>query len=215
MKNTLSNYTNSFLKRCLLRFSVITVLLISIVFTGHVIAADKMLAKAIQSILDKRGNSPKIKQIDKPTTQSLDQKKVHTPERFHLVLFYMHSCIHCQRFDPILKHYADQHTIKVLAYTLDGKLLPSFPNSVYPTASEKSMYFPAGNIMVPTVFLLDNQQKSIIPVLKGEATEQQLSERMRQVFQSITSRSDNAKSTLIPQAYHSVEQVQEFNYGMD
>ena len=72
------------------------------------------------------------------------QRQVDVPKKA-FVLFYMSSCPHCRRFDPILKHYAKTHHIPVLAYTLDGQSLPSFPNSVVPNRSEMQKFFPAGN----------------------------------------------------------------------
>ena len=97
------------------------------------------------------------------------------------ILFYMASCFHCQHFDPILKHYAVSHHIPVLAYTLDGRSLPSFPGSVLPTSSEMKHFFPKGHPVVPTLFLMDSDQHKIYPVLRGAASGYQLDHRMRQL----------------------------------
>ena len=98
------------------------------------------------------------------------------------VLFYMSSCPHCRRFDPILKHYAKTHHIPVLAYTLDGQSLPSFPNSVVPNRSEMQKFFPKHNPVVPTVFMVDLRRHKIIPLLQGEAREDQLALRIHQLY---------------------------------
>lgn len=97
------------------------------------------------------------------------------------VLFYMASCPHCKRFDPVLKQYSVRHHIPVLAYTLDGRSLPSFPSSVTPSQDEMNQFFPNGNAVVPTLFLMDLDKQRMIPVLKGEATQRQLSQRMKQL----------------------------------
>lgn len=97
------------------------------------------------------------------------------------ILFYMASCPHCQRFDPVLKTYAKQHGIPVLAYTLDGQSLPSFPKSIIPTPAELNRFFPNGSPVVPTLFLMDFNQHKIIPVLKGEASTVQVDRRMQEI----------------------------------
>ncbi len=95
------------------------------------------------------------------------------------VLFYMASCPHCQRFDPILKSYAVHHHVPVLAYTLDSRSLPSFPQSLTPSPAELRHFFPHGNVVVPTVFVMDLKHHKIEPLLQGEATAMQLDARMR------------------------------------
>lgn len=99
------------------------------------------------------------------------------------VLFYMSSCPHCKRFDPILKEYAEVHHIPVLAYTLDRQSLPSFPSSVTPTQEEVQHFFPDGNPVVPNLFVINMNSKRIMPVLQGEATMAQLSSRMDRFYQ--------------------------------
>lgn len=100
---------------------------------------------------------------------------------FGLVLFYGASCPHCQRFDPIVKHYAVAHQLPVLAYTIDGSALPSFPDSVSPSPEETRRFFPHGGMVVPTLFLIDGGAKTILPVLKGEASAEQLARRIEQL----------------------------------
>jgi type-F conjugative transfer system pilin assembly thiol-disulfide isomerase TrbB len=102
------------------------------------------------------------------------------------VLFYMSSCPHCRRFDPILKRYAISKHIPVLAYTLDNQSLPSFPDSLSPNGQEMSKFFPDGNPVVPTLFMIDLKMHQIVPVLTGEANSEQLSQRVDEVNQIIS-----------------------------
>jgi type-F conjugative transfer system pilin assembly thiol-disulfide isomerase TrbB len=97
------------------------------------------------------------------------------------VLFYMASCPHCRNFDPVLRRYAEEHHIPVLAYTLDKESLPSFPNSFTPSAEELLKFFPRNPPVVPTLFLMDSDRHKIIPVSQGEASTQQLDERLNQI----------------------------------
>lgn len=104
----------------------------------------------------------------------------HLPKKA-LVLFYLASCPHCRRFAPIVKTYAMQHHMVVLAYRLHGVSLPSFPDSVTPTPDEIAHFFPEGNVIVPTLFLIDPQRQQIIRVLQGEATAEQLAQRIEEI----------------------------------
>lgn len=94
------------------------------------------------------------------------------------VLFYMSSCSHCRKFEPVLKQYADEHHIPVLAYTLDGRKLPSFPNSVTPSREEVDKFFPYQKPSVPALFVMDSNKGAIYPVASGEASYDQLASRM-------------------------------------
>ena len=97
------------------------------------------------------------------------------------VLFYLSSCIHCKRFEPVLKHYAQSHELPILAYTLDGKSLAGFPKSVYPSSAEMNRFFPRHHPVAPALFLMDLDRHTISPVLEGEATAYQLDSRMHQL----------------------------------
>ena len=103
------------------------------------------------------------------------------PSRLAFVLFYRASCPHCRRFEPVISAYAASHHLPILAYTLDGSALSSFPESMQPNQNELQQFFPYGNPVVPTLFLMDSRRHRIYPILKGEASMQQLSRRMRQV----------------------------------
>src|SRR3990167_9278415 len=133
-------------------------------------AENVSLKNLINQIIERNSNSDSSVESDIHKTDEANT-------RFAFVLFYMQSCPHCQRFDPILKAFSDDHRIPVLAYTLDGKSLPSFPNSFNPTQTELLKFFPTQNPVVPTLFLMDQQTHHIYPVFQGEASRYQLSQR--------------------------------------
>jgi len=110
---------------------------------------------------------------------SVYRRNLHPHEAF--VLFYLSSCIHCKRFEPVLKQYAKNHQMPVLAYTLDGIALPGFPKSLSPNQEEINRFFPSHNLVAPTLFLMDLDKHTIKPVLKGEASTYQLDNRMQQL----------------------------------
>jgi len=115
-------------------------------------------------------------------TISVYTRNAHSHEAF--VLFYLSNCIHCKRFEPVLKQYAQSHQMPVLAYTLDGIALPGFPKSLSPNQGEMNRFFPNHNPVAPTLFLMDLDRHTIKPVLKGEASPYQLDNRMQQLHQA-------------------------------
>lgn len=120
-----------------------------------------------------------------PVTQNL------TPApRDALILFYTSSCPHCQRFVPLVRQYAVNHDLSVLAYTLDGVSLPEFPDSVTPTQAEIRQFFAKKAPVVPVLFWMDTGSQHILPVLQGEATYSQLTSRMQQLHAVEVSRVD-------------------------
>ena len=121
-----------------------------------------------------------------PFTKSLAQN----PSKQAFVLFYMSSCPHCRRFDPVLEEYARDHHIPVLAYTLDGKTLPSFPESVVPNREELVRFFPSKHPSVPALFLMDSERQVILPVAAGEASYEQLDSRVRALMPGYSEEDD-------------------------
>lgn len=144
---------------------------------------------AIQSQINKiiSNHSDNANSLISENTDNTAQAQNH----FAFVLFYMSTCPHCQRFDPILKSFSSENHIPVLAYTLDGNSLPSFPNSFTPTKNEVLKFFPTENPVVPTLFLMDEKTYRIYPMMIGEATQYQLSQRFDQVRSSILNNTVN------------------------
>ena len=102
---------------------------------------------------------------------------------YAFVLFYRATCPHCERFAPIVKAYANAHHVFVYAYTLDGKILRDFPQSIVPTRQIFDTFFhsPLG-ITVPRLFLVFVNSLAIYPVSAGELSYGQLSDRMGELL---------------------------------
>ena len=97
------------------------------------------------------------------------------------VLFYLSHCIHCKRFEPILKKYAQSHQMPILAYALDGETLGGFSPGIFPSPQEMNQFFPNHNPVAPALFLMDLDRHTIKPVLQGEATKYQLESRIEEL----------------------------------
>lgn len=150
-------------------------------FLNEALAVNTTLTNTINNMISNQPTSVS----DKTDNQHLSKENKNNINRFAFILFYLHSCPHCQRFDPILRDFSENNKIPVLAYTLDGQALPSFPDSVNPTKAEVMKFFPTKSPVVPTLFLMDQQTHRIYPVLQGEATESQLSQRYTHVTEKI------------------------------
>ena len=173
-----------------------SMLLLGCICMSSVFAVNENLISTLKNMTS--NNPASIKPVQ-PTNNN--------PARFAFILFYMSSCPHCQRFDPILRVFSEKNHVPVLAYTLDGKSLSSFPNSINPDQSEILKFFPNKNPVVPTLFLIDEVNHKIYPVLQGEATMDQLSMRFSQLTnQSVTSSNKEMSNTA---------SVQDFNYAQN
>lgn len=165
------------------KFLIKMIIAISIIFLfSNSFSLDTTIQSQINSIISNHpGNANSL----------IAENNAQVQNRFAFVLFYMSTCSHCQRFDPILKSFSSENHIPVLAYTLDGNSLPSFPNSFTPTKNEVLKFFPTENPVVPTLFLMDEKTHRIYPMMKGEATLDQLSQRFDQIQSSILNNTIN------------------------
>lgn len=152
-------------------------ILASIIFMhSNAFSMNSAIGNQINTIILNHGSN-----INESTSENLKNQE----NRFAFVLFYMGTCPHCQRFDPVLKAFSSESHIPVLPYTLDAKALPSFPNSFTPTRNEIQKFFPTDNPVVPILFLMDQKTRRIYPMIRGEATGAQLSQRFNQLQHSI------------------------------
>lgn len=113
------------------------------------------------------------------------QQPVNT-NQYAIVFFYMSSCIHCRRFDPILKSEAEKYQLPIYPFTLDGATLPDFLRSETPPKEFLSLFFPAGkSITVPTVFLVNTKTMKAYHVSTGELSAPEFENRLQELTQHI------------------------------
>ena len=100
----------------------------------------------------------------------------------HALLYFARSdCQYCNDQGPVLKEFSRKTSIPILTITLDGMPIPSFPdakpdNGISLIASEGK-----GIERVPATFLIQKDNKSIIPLGAGVITADELGERIRVV----------------------------------
>jgi conjugal transfer pilus assembly protein TraF len=91
-----------------------------------------------------------------------------------LLFFYRSDCPYCHAFAPILKAFEAGHGIQVVAISLDGGMLPGFPNARQDNGIATALQVN----QVPAVFLAQPASGTITPIGFGVLSESQLLERI-------------------------------------
>lgn len=68
-----------------------------------------------------------------------------------LFFFYAGSCNHCRAFATTIKRFGQRYGFEIIAISLDGKILPEFPNSKKDTGQAQNL----GIKSLPAVFAID------------------------------------------------------------
>lgn len=111
----------------------------------------------------------------------LDSKKVsfqHSVSSFAkshgLWFFFRSDCGYCHRFAPILKRISDKYGFAVMAISLDGGVLPEFPNAAVNAGQAERL----GVQGVPALFAVNPKNEEIMPITHGLVSEGELIERI-------------------------------------
>lgn len=99
--------------------------------------------------------------------------------RYGIFFFYSTSCQFCQKYSSILKSFATIHNLDVFAVSMDGEILPEWPDSVINNGQAEQMGM-AGK-PVPATLLFDNKEKQVIPIGFGILAMSELEDRIYQL----------------------------------
>lgn len=80
-----------------------------------------------------------------------------------LFFFYSSRCSYCQGFAPTVKLFADSYQIKIIPVTLDGKSLPSFPESFVDQGQAARFHVKA----LPALFAVNPKAQKAFPIAYG------------------------------------------------
>ena len=97
-------------------------------------------------------------------------------ERYGLFFFYGSKCIHCHKYSPILKVFANTFGLEVVPVSIDGGILPEWPNSMVNNGQLEKLGL--SDKPVPATVLFDNKSKQLLPVGFGLLTISELEERI-------------------------------------
>ena len=83
---------------------------------------------------------------------------------YGLFLFYRGTCPHCQHFAPILKMFSDHYGFQLEPVTLDGIVLPEFPNSLPDNGQAQRL-----NVTeVPMLFAVNPATRQVVSLGAGD-----------------------------------------------
>lgn len=97
-------------------------------------------------------------------------------ERYGVFFFYTSTCAYCRRYSPILKNFAAKHNMKVMPVSMDGGVLPEWPETVFNQGQADKMGMRGKP--VPATILFDNKTKEIVPVGYGLMAMDELEQRI-------------------------------------
>jgi conjugal transfer pilus assembly protein TraF len=98
----------------------------------------------------------------------------------HGILFFVRSdCAYCHDMAPVLSAMSRQYGIEVLAVSLDGKGIPGFPRPRTDNGISKFVSNGEGVATVPALYLVSNDQKTVVALGTGALAAEEIAERIR------------------------------------
>ncbi len=91
-----------------------------------------------------------------------------------LFFFFGSNCGHCHTQAPILAQFSRRYGIKVMAISLDGGVLPEFPDAV----ADNGLAARLGVAVTPALYMVNPHTQEITPVGYGVMTESELTQRI-------------------------------------
>lgn len=155
---------------------------------GTVLLAPLSQATVNTSVMDEIRELEKVKNRPEPHEEKIrmlrlsNGQQVNTAD-WNVVLFMASDCSYCKRFDPVLKQVSERTGVAVFPYSLNGEADVAFPHAVPAPPAVVAAFFAQGlPVATPTTFLVNVNTMDTFPLLQGDATDAQLSERLDTVF---------------------------------
>ena len=108
--------------------------------------------------------------------QARDAALARLGDRYGLIYLGHAGCAGCKVFGPLLRAFAQRHSLDVLAVSLTGEALEGWPGAV--ADNGRAARLGLGNAPVPALVLFDTQTRRVIPVGFGVMAEDQMAERI-------------------------------------
>jgi conjugal transfer pilus assembly protein TraF len=106
--------------------------------------------------------------------QHIDQALQHFFQHTGLFFFYRSHCPYCHAFAPLLKDFAHRYHATIIPISLDGGILPNFPQS-RPDQGQAARF---GVHHVPALFAVIPQTHQILPISQGLVSQNTLRQRL-------------------------------------
>ena len=95
-------------------------------------------------------------------------------QEYGLFFFFKGNCPYCHHFAPIVKHFAKKHGWSVLPISLDGGMIPEFPNA----KRDNGMAARLQVSHVPALIAFHSGSGQMIPLAYGMVSESEIEERI-------------------------------------
>lgn len=92
-----------------------------------------------------------------------------------LFFFYRGDCPYSRQFASIVKSFSAKHHWEVLPISLDGAILPEFPEARMDNGASRAL----GVSSVPTLLAVEPKSGKVIPLSRGMSTHDQIEDRIR------------------------------------
>ena len=100
-------------------------------------------------------------------------------QRYGIFYFYRSDCPYCRVYSPVLKKFAEEFGIQVMAVTMNGQTLPSWPDSHIDQGQSAKMNITA----VPATILFDKNTSQTTPLGFGALSREELLEQIHLITQ--------------------------------
>lgn len=96
-----------------------------------------------------------------------------------LVFFFKSDCPYCHDMAPVLRALENQYGVQVMAVSMDGGVVPGFPNPRRDNGISKFVSNGEGITTVPALYLVANQTKTVTSLGTGALAMDEITERIR------------------------------------
>jgi conjugal transfer pilus assembly protein TraF len=94
---------------------------------------------------------------------------------YGLFFLYRGDCPYSRQFASIVKSFSAKHHWEVLPISLDGAILPEFPEARMDNGASRAL----GVSSVPTLLAVEPKSGKVIPLSRGMSTHDQIEDRIR------------------------------------
>lgn len=151
-------------------------------FLNQEIERKEQAAKAAQTKSELKPTVAKSAPVKEKRYFKLSNGKSLEISEWAIVHFMSSTCSYCRSFDPKLKQISQQTGIPVYAYSFDGTGDESFPDVIYPTEEELSLFFAELPRATPTSFLVHTNNLTAIPISQGDVSTYAFVQRLDETF---------------------------------
>ncbi len=129
-------------------------------------------------------NTAGLQQYDSQRAQDIGLAIQEVAGSNGVMFFYRSDCSYCHAMAPVLRNFADQYGVKVMAVSMDGGPMAGFPDAQMDNGISAKL----GVNTVPALFVADTKTKSFKPIGYGVISQSELETRFLTISKDVGSR---------------------------